>query len=306
MTPQKTLTPRATVELGLLALIWGGSFLAIRQALDQVPLATTVALRVAPAALVLWAVVLWRKRPIPRDPRIWGAFLVMGILNNVLPFSLMAWAQLHIETGLASILNGTTAIFGVVLAAIAFRDERLSARKVTGLALGFAGVIAAIGPDALAALDLRALAQLAMLAGTLSYACAGLWARAALQGLPAEIAAAGMLTGSSAILVPVALLTDGVPDLALMPATWMAILYAAVVATAAAYLLYFRVLAMAGSANLLFVTLMIPPIAIALGTAVRGEALSAHAFLGLGLLAAGLVVLDGRLLRRGRPAPAGG
>jgi drug/metabolite transporter (DMT)-like permease len=297
MTQQKSLTPRATAELALLACVWGGSFLAIRTALDEISVLTSVAWRVAPAALVLWLWVLGRGIPVPSGAGVWGAFLLMGVLNNVLPFTLMAWAQLHIETGLTSILNATTAIFATALAAAVFADERLSARKAAGIGLGFAGVVAAIGPEALTGLDLRSLAQLAVLGGALSYAIAALWARAKLGGVAPEAAAAGMLTGASLVLVPLALAIDGAPSLSLSAATWAGIGYYALVSTALAYLLYYRILATAGSANLSFVTLMIPPIVIALGALVRGEALAPQAFLGLALLAFGLTVLDGRILR---------
>ena len=111
-----TLSSRAWVELILLSFIWGGSFLAVRIALDEIPFVTTVAFRVGIAALVLWVYVTVRRLPVPRDPKIWGALLMMGLLNNVLPFSLMAWGQLHIETGLTSILNAGTAVFGVLAA----------------------------------------------------------------------------------------------------------------------------------------------------------------------------------------------
>jgi len=303
---QKALTPRATTELALLALLWGGSFLAIRTALDEVGVLSSVAWRVVPAAAAPWLWVVLRGHPVPRRPRVWAAFLVMGCLNNVIPFTLMAWAQLHIETGLTSILNATTAIFGVLLAALAFRDERLSLRKIAGVALGASGVVAAIGPGALRDLDLRAIAQLAVLAGTFSYACAGLWARRMLAGIAPEVSAAGMLTASALILLPLALLAEGAPPRSLSPAAWAGLIYSAMAATALAYVLYYRILAAAGAANLLFVTLMIPPFAIALGALARGEALAPNAFLGLGLLAAGLALLDGRVLaalrRRGPTA----
>lgn len=302
MSIQKTLTPKATFELTLLALIWGGSFLAIRIALDEIPVFTSVAWRVVPAALVLWGWAAFKGHAFPRGWRIWGAFLVMGALNNVIPFTLMTWAQLYIETGLTSILNSFTAIFGVLLAALAFRDERLSFRKSIGVLLGFGGVVMAIGPEALANFDLRSLAQVAVLGGTLSYACAGLWARTTMAGLAPETAAAGMLTGSSLFLVPLALIADGAPSFSLDPKTWLAMAYYAFAATALAYLLYYRVLAMAGSANLLFVTLMIPPVAIVLGASVRGETLPPSAFLGLALLTVGLAILDGRILKRFRNA----
>ena len=300
MTTQTSLSARAWAELLLLSVIWGASFLSIRIALDEVPVLTVVAHRVFWAMLVLWVVVAAMRLPVPRDLRIWGAFLVMGCLNNVVPFTLMAWGQLHIETGLTSILNAATAIFGVIVAAIVFADERLTSRKATGVVLGFLGVATAIGLSNLLALDLRSLAQLAVIGGTISYACAAAWARLMLRAVPAQVAAAGMLTGSSLIMVPLAYVVDGPPDLSLAPRTWMAIGYYALAGTALAYLLYYRVLAMAGAGNLTLCTLLIPPVAIVLGAAVLGEALLPQAYLGFAVLATGLLILDGRVLRRFR------
>ena len=306
MTPQKSLSSRAWIELSLLGAIWGASFLAIRFALDEIGFLTAVAHRVFWAALALWVVVLAMRLPVPRDPRVWGAFLVMGLLNNVIPFGLMAWGQLHIESGLTSIFNAATAIFGVIAAAIFFADERLTARKLVGVGLGFLGVATAIGLDALADFDIRSLAQLAVLGGAMSYALASVWARKTLAGLAPQVAAAGMLTGSALIILPVAVTFEGVPTLALQPVTLIAIGYYSLLATAGAYLLYYRVLSMAGSGNLMLVTLIIVPFAITLGALVRGESLPTNAVLGFALLALGLVVIDGRLLRRVRPRRAPG
>ncbi|WP_157136542.1 DMT family transporter [Sagittula stellata] len=293
---QTTISTRAWAELLLLALIWGGSFLAIRTALYEIGPLTAVLLRTGLAAAVLWPVVLWRRLPLPRTARTWSALLVMGCLNNAIPFSLMAWGQLHIPTGLTSILNATTAIFGVLVAALVFADERLTARKGIGVGLGFAGVATAIGPRDLMNIDPGSLAQLAVVAGTLSYACASAWVRARLGTLPPLVNACGMLTGATLVMAPLALAVEGLPDLALSTRGWTGVLYYALVATALAYLLYYRVLAMAGAGNLLLVTLLIPPVAILLGAWVRGETLAPTAYAGLGLLAAGLVVLDGRVL----------
>lgn len=306
MTVQQSLSPRAWVELFLLALIWGGSFLAIRLALDGVGVMTTVALRVAGAALVLWAYVAIRRLPLPTGRAIWGRFLVMGLLNNAVPFSLITWGELHIASGLAAILNAATAILGVLVAAAVFRDERLTARKAVGVALGFAGVATVIGLDALSGFDLTSLAQLAVLAAACSYALSAAYARHALKGLRPQVAAAGMLTGSSAMMVPLALAAEGVPSLRYAPEVWGGILYLAVVASALAYLLYYRVLALAGAGNVGLVTLLVAPIAILLGTLVLGEALSSTAYLGFALLAAGLLVIDGRVLRLGRAKPPAG
>ncbi len=289
------MTGRAWAEMILLATIWGASFLAIRVALDEVPPLTSVAHRTGWAMLALWAVVAVMRLPLPRDPRIWLGFLGMGLLNNVIPFGLMAWGQLYIETGLTSILNGATAIFGVIAAALFFADERITTRKAIGVTLGFLGVATAIGLDNFRSFDLQSLAQLAILAGTVSYALASVWARHFLGGLAPQVAAAGMLTGSTLIILPLAWIIDGPISLDLATPTLLAIGYYAFIATAGAYLLYYRVLALAGSGNLMLVTLLIPPVAIALGAWVRGEALGPNAFVGFALLALGLVILDGRL-----------
>lgn len=294
MSDQKTLSPRAWAELLLLGLIWGASFLSVRVALDEVPVLTLVLHRTFWAALALWLVVLWRRIPVPRDAGTWLAFGVMGVLNNVIPFGLITWGQQHLEIGLTSILNATSAIFGVLVAAVFFADERLSLNRIAGVLIGFLGVATAIGLENLARLDLRSTAQLAVLAATLSYALAGSWARARLGHLPPQVAAAGMLSASTLILLPCALLIDGPVRFDLGPQALVAIAYSALVATAGAFLLYYRVLTMAGSGNALLVTLLIPPVAISLGALVRQETLPPNAFAGFGLLALGLVILNRR------------
>lgn len=298
MSPQKHISRRAWFELALIGLIWGASFLSIRIALDEVPVITSVFHRVFWASLVLWIVILALRLPIPRDPRIWFGFLVMGLLNNVIPFGLMAWGQLYIESGLTSILNATTAIFGVIVAALVFPDERLTPRKIIGVALGFTGVAMAIGLNQLLSFDLRSTAQIAVLAGTVSYALASAWARLKLSDLPPQIAAAGMLTASMIIMFPAALIFDGPIRFDLQPITWLAIGYYSIIATACAYLLYYRVLAMAGAGNLMLVTLLIPPVAIVLGAVILDEALPPRSFAGFALLGLGLLALNGTFSRQ--------
>jgi drug/metabolite transporter (DMT)-like permease len=279
----------------VLALIWGGSFFSIRIALDEISPLMSVAHRVTLAMLVLWVVVATMRIPLPRNPRIWFAFLVMGLLNNVIPFVLMAWGQLYIESGLTSILNAFTAVVGVVMAALFFSDERLTPRKIIGVVLGFFGVAVAIGLENFKNFDLRSLAQLAVIGGTVAYAVAGVWARKNLVGMPPQLAAVGMLTGATVIMLPLVYFVEGLPTFDLTPRTLVAIGYYAVIATAAAYLLYYRVLAMAGSGNLMLVTLLVAPIAITLGAVVLGEKLSANAYVGFVILAVGLIILDGRV-----------
>jgi drug/metabolite transporter (DMT)-like permease len=296
-TPGFNISARAWAELVLLSAIWGGVFFSVAIALREIGPVTAVLHRVGWAAALLWLVVWARGLSVPREPRLWGAFLVMGCLNNVIPFTLMSWGQIQIGTGLTSIFNAMTAVFAVLVAAMFLRDEPLNARKLGGILLGFAGVVVIKGVDRLGALDPQALGTYAVLAGALSYAFAGAWARRTMAGQPPEVAAAGMLTGSTVVMIPLVLATEGVPSLALSAPTWGAIGYYSIVATAGAYLLYYRVLAMAGAGNLLLCTLIIPPVAILLAVAFLGETLEPQALAGFALIATGLAVIDGRLLR---------
>ena len=295
MIDQKSLSGRAWAEMMLLAMIWGGSFLSIRVALDEITPLTSVAHRTTWAMLVLWVIIAVMRIPLPRDPKICFSFLVMGLLNNVIPFTLMAWGQLHIESGLTSILNAFTAVVGVVIASLFFADERITLRKGIGVILGFFGVAVAIGLDNFRSFDLRSLAQLAVIGGTVAYAIAGVWARKRLVGMPPQMAAAGMLTGSTVIMLPLVYFIEGPLTFDLQPRTMLAIGYYAIIATAFAYLLYYRVLVMAGSGNLMLVTLLVAPLAITLGAVVLDEKLGANAYLGFGILALGLIILDGRV-----------
>tara|TARA_R110002096_G_scaffold2933_2_gene14912 strand:+ start:2253 stop:3152 length:900 start_codon:yes stop_codon:yes gene_type:complete len=294
---QQTVSLAAWITLAALAVIWGGSFLAFALILREVPVFTIVAHRVFWAALFLWGLVIAMGIPRPNLQQ-WRTLIVMGLLNNVIPFSLIIWGQTQIESGLASILNGTTAIFTFLLAALFFADERLTRRKSLGVAVAFVGVSTVIGIDALRSFDIRSLAQLAVIGACLSYAFAAVWARSKIKGLHPIMAATGMLTGSSIIIIPMALFIEGLPSFALNITTTASIIFLAVPATALAYLLYYRALRLAGSANLSLVTLLVPPVAVFLGAAILGERLSPSAFLGFGLIALGMVIIDGRLVTR--------
>ncbi|MEO0486631.1 MAG: DMT family transporter [Pseudomonadota bacterium] len=299
MTQQQTMTASAWGQLAALSLLWGGTFLNVRVALDALGPLTIVAHRVFWAALALWLVVLVARLPIPRGRRVLIGFIGMGILNNAIPFTLQAWGQLHIESGLTAILNAGTAVWGVLIAALFMADERLTLPRLVGVMLGFLGVATAIGLQSLTAFDPRNIAQLAVVASTISYALAGVWARRFLAGVHPLVAAAGMLTASTALMVPVAWTVEGPIQLALDLHTVLALAYLTLLATALAYALYYRVLAAAGSGNVMLCTLLVAPVAIVLGTLFLGETLASRALLGFGVLALGLLILSGRLpLRR--------
>ncbi|WP_417713650.1 DMT family transporter [Pseudophaeobacter arcticus] len=296
LSPAIDLT--AGLLLAVLALVWGGSFFFAEIALRELPPLTVTLFRVTLALPVLFLVVRLKGIAIPRGGRIWGAYLGMGALNNALPFSLIFWGQTQIESGLASILNGTTAVFGAVVAGLLLKDEPLTPQKLTGATLGFLGVAVIMGPTALTSLDPRNLAQLAVLAAACSYALASVWGKLFLGGQPPLMNALGMVTGSTVLMVPLALYVEGAPRFDLSVEVWGAVIGVAVLSTALAYLMYFEILHRAGSANLMLVTLLIPPVAVSLGAGVLGEQLSREAVLGFAIIGVGLIVTDGRLPRR--------
>ncbi len=301
MIVQRTIPPLAWALLFLLAFMWGGSFLANRIALEEVGVFTTVAFRVTGASVVLWIYVLVRRLEVPLTARALGTFVTLGLLNNAVPFTLIVWGQQHIASGLAAILNASTAIFTVLLVALIFSDERLTKNKALGVTIGFAGVITAIGVENLTKLDLSSVSQLALMGSSVSYAVSAAIGRVYLKGIRPEVSAAGMLTSASLFMIPMALWLEGVPTFAYEAATFGALAYLAVISSAFAYMLYYVVLNLAGAGNLSLVTLLVAPVAIVLGALVYGESLAANAFLGFALLALGLLIIDGRLRTRKKP-----
>ncbi len=286
-----------TMLVGL-SVLWGGSFFFVGVAVAELPPLTIVMLRVALAAIALWCIALAMGLRPPKNLRVWTAFLGMGLLNNVIPFVLIVWGQTQIASGLASILNATTPIFTVVVASMLLPDERATPLKLVGVMVGFIGVVVMIGVPAIDG-ERSLLAQVAIIAATLSYAFAGVYGRRfKTMTISPTITAAGQVTASALVLAPIALIVDGPLDIA-EPSigTWGAIVGLAVLSTSVAYVLYFKILESAGATNLLLVTLLIPVSAILLGSMFLNETLDAVHFVGIALIALGLSAIDGRLWR---------
>jgi drug/metabolite transporter (DMT)-like permease len=283
-----------------LSVVWGGSFLFVGIAVKELPPLTIVASRVLMGAAALLIVLRILGLHLPRTRQAWGAFLGMSILNNVIPFTLIVWGQSHIASGLASILNATTPLFTVIVAHYLTDDEHLTAQKFAGVLVGFAGVAVMIGAAAMTAWDASILAQLAVLGAALSYGFSGVFGRRfKTMGIPPLATAAGQVTVSSALLLPVALIVDQ-PWTLSVPSTGavLSMLALGLVSTAFAYLIFFRLLARAGATNVGLVTFLIPVSAILLGVLVLGEILAPRHIAGMVLIAAGLVLIDGRLVLR--------
>jgi drug/metabolite transporter (DMT)-like permease len=290
--------------LGTLSVLWGGSFFFAKVAVAELPPLTLVLGRVALAALALNLIVIASGRHMPGSPRIWGTFMAMGALNNLIPFSLIFWGQTQIASGLAAVLNATTPLFTVVLAHLFTRDERLTANRIAGVLIGMAGVAFMVGPEALEGLGLNVAAQLAVLGGALSYGLAGIYGRRfKAMGVPPLTTATGQVTATTVMMLPIALLVDR-PWTAAPPSlvTWGALLGLGLLSTALAYVLFFRILAGAGAVNVALVTLLIPVSAMLLGGFILDERFEWTAFAGMALIALGLAAIDGRavaLIQRG-------
>ena len=300
--------PMNAVEWGLLILlsvVWGGSFFFNQVAVAELPPLTVVAARVAGAALILLVVLRAFGIALPRDRRVWAAFLVMGLLNNAIPFTLIVWGQTQIASGVAAILNASTPVFTVILANFLTSDEPMTGRRMAGVLLGLAGVAAMIGGSAVEALGGEVLAKIAVLGAAVSYSLASIFGRRFRRMDVAPMATAtGQVMMSSLILVPLALLFDRPWTLPMPSAAALGSLAGiAAFSSAMAYVIYFRLLATAGATNLMLVTLLAPVTAILLGVAFLGEVLMPRHLVGMALIAAGLAAIDGRLLRRRVTSP---
>jgi drug/metabolite transporter (DMT)-like permease len=299
-------------KLLLLSFIWGGSFLlgliAVKGwpsgALNGLPPMTVVMVRVMVAATTLLIALRLMGISIPATRPVWLAFLGMGLLNNVIPFSLVFWGQSQMPAthavGLASILNATTPLFTVAIAHMMLDDEKISSSKIAGLIFGFIGVTVMIGVDLIASLEVSLIGQIACLCAALSYGFAGLFSRRfkQLQISPMQIAF-GQLTASSLIMIPLVLAFDQpwlLPKPGIIPV--LAIFLLGVIATALAYIIFFQILATAGATNLSLVTFLIPPSAILMGIIVLGESLKVQHVLGIAFIGLGLAAIDGRLWRK--------
>jgi drug/metabolite transporter (DMT)-like permease len=283
--------------LALLSLLWGGSFFFIKVMVMQIPPLTMVMGRVAIAAAALNASLWVCRTALPRGFGVWRSFFVMGLINNIIPFTLIAFGEARVSSALASILNATTPIFTVLTAHFLTGTERLTRSKLIGVLFGFLGVAVLIGPAALHADGgFSALGEVSCLLAAMTYAFAAIYGRR-FRNLAPLTAATGQVTASTLVLLPLSFAFDrpwalAAPGLS----SWLALAGIALLSTALAYVLYFRILAAAGATNVLLVTLLVPISTLLLGASILGERLSAESSAGMILIGLGLAAIDGRLL----------
>jgi drug/metabolite transporter (DMT)-like permease len=281
----------------VLSVLWGGSFYFAKIAVLEIPPMTLALGRVGIAAAVLAVFARVMGSPFPRDAATWWQLTMMAAFNNVIPFTLIFWGQIHITIGLAGILNATSPLFGVVAAHLMTHDDRLSAGRIAGLIAGFIGVVLLIGPDLLSELGGNVLAELACLAGSCFFALGAVMSRR-VRGYPPVVVATGQLTMSTILLLPLVLLFDRPSSVlvASRAAIW-ALISLALLSSALAYLIYFRIIARAGATNALIVTFLVPVSAIVLGILLLGETMGARQLAGMAAIFVGVAAIDGRTAR---------
>lgn len=296
MPPQpETIDRQSWLLLLVLSVLWGCSFFFVGVALRELPPLTLALARVVFAAALIYPVFKWQGGVLPTSFASWMPFTVMGVFNNIIPFSLIFAGQMHISSGLASVLNATTPLFTVLVLA-SFGDERLILRRVIGVLIGLLGVYVLRDPDH-AQSENQIIGMLFCLGAALSYGFAGLWGRRHFNNVPPLTTSTCQLISSSIIMAAIAGTMEQPWHLP-MPGltTWAALFGLAALSTALGYIVFFTILKRAGASNVMLVTLLMPVPAILLGVMVLNEPLALRDIAGALVIAASLLVIDGRVL----------
>ena len=286
--------------IAILSILWGGAFFLIEVGLRSYSPNILVFMRLALAVPPMWIVMRLMGERLPTDMKSWALLMVVGALNCALPFILFFWGQQYLDSGYASILNATTPIWGVVVAHFMTHDEKATPARIVGVLVGMAGIIVMVGPDAMKGLSNNLLAQIACIVSTLFYSFAAIYGRRLSQTqMTPMVVATGQTAMAALFMLPVVLLFDQ-PWAMAMPRldSTLAGITLALLSTALAYILYFRLIDRAGASNAQLVAFLMPILAVILGIAFLGERLSGGQIAGAGLIAVGLAILDGRLVAR--------
>ncbi len=276
--------------LGLLATVWGASYTFIKIGVATIPPITMIASRTIIAAAILLTVMKLLGVAMPRDGANWRRFLTQSLINSAIPFTLIAWAEQYINAGLGTILNSTSPIFTFLLTAAVTRHEPVTGRKLFGVLLGIAGITVVIGPDALSGIGTHVVAQLAIIAATICYACAAIFGRS-FSTLNPLVPAAGSMICGGAILVPMSLIFEHPWTLTPSTSSLLALLCLSVFSTAFAFILYFYLLRALGSVGVTAQAYLRVPVGVMLGMAFLGETLSLNQMLGLVLVVGGVAAM---------------
>jgi drug/metabolite transporter (DMT)-like permease len=292
---EKIRTPRAGVAgelalLLLLAMLWGASYSFIKLGVATIPPITLIAARTLIAGVLLLLIMRWRGLRMPTDAATWRRFAFQACFNSVIPWTLIAWAERSVDAGLATILNSAAPIFTFLFTALITRHEQASPRKLLGVVAGMAGICLIVGMDAFAQAGRDLVAELAIVAATICYACAAIFGRS-FKGLDPMAPAAGSLLCGTAILTPLSLACEQPWTLAPSATSLLALLALAAFSTAAAFVVYFRLIQTLGSVGTTAQAYLRVPIGVALSVAFLGEKLPPTAWIGLACVVLGVAAM---------------
>ena len=277
-----------------LGILWGASFLFVEVLLDLINPFLIVYFRVSIASVILVLYLYLSKTKFKVTNKIVYYLFIMALLNNVVPFLLIAYGQQTTTGGLASILNANTSLITILLASMFISYEKLTVNRILGVLIGLFGIIIAVGYESFLTIYDDSYGKFLILLATVSYSFAGIWAKLKLSDVPPLISATGMLTFSTVILSPFAAIyfNDDLINLN-FPIIFYSIMFA-VLCSVIAYFLYFKILEKTGAGNLLICTIIIPPASIILNSLILGQVISISELIGLMIIILGLIVLDGR------------
>lgn len=281
------------VELALLvtlATLWGGSYTFIKLGVATIPPVTLIAARTAIAGLLLLVVMWARGVRMPTDGPTWQRFAFQAVLNSVIPWTLIAWGERHVDAALATILNSAGPIFTFLLTAVVTRHEATSPRKLFGVVAGMVGILLIVGVDAFHDIGSGLVAEAAIVAATICYACAAIFGRS-FKGLDPMAPAAGSLLAGAAVLIPASLVFEQPWTLSPALSSVLALLALAVFSTAAAFAIYFRLIQTLGSVGTTAQAYLRVPIGVAISVAILGETLSQTAWIGLACVVLGVAAM---------------
>ncbi|MCK5154188.1 MAG: DMT family transporter [Spirochaetales bacterium] len=297
----KSMHPADWLLLMLLSFLWGGSFFFNEIVLRQLSPFTLVFARVFMAAVFLWVFIIFsRGRRSASPTKFSGQFvivsMVLGFFNNFVPFSLIVWGQQYIEGGEASIINAAAPLFSAILGQFIRGGEKLTKNRIIGLIVGWFGVFLLVGQSGFSESGNILYGRLAVLGASLCYALGALYGKR--FNFPPMVLSAGMLSAAAIYLLPFVIFFDEPWGIHLHTGTLLSMISLSLFSTALAYLIYFKLLARVGATNLLLVTFLIPLTALILGMVFLGETPGWRAYLGFGIITAGLLIVDGRFVRK--------
>jgi drug/metabolite transporter (DMT)-like permease len=296
----RMLPPREFGLVLLLGILWGSPYALTKISLETIPPVTLVAARVSLAAAALWLIAIWRGYKMPKERSLIGLLFIQGLISCVAPYTLIAFGQQTVESGLAAILNSTTPLFVGVIGVLWTRHEPLTSRRILGAAIGFSGVIAIAGANALFGLGQSVAGQAAIILATISSAFSVIHGRR-FDSLAPELVAAGMLTAAAIVLVPFSFIVEAPWQVSPSMPSVIALLVNAVVATALGFAIYFRLIRTVGSMATASVGYLKPAVGVLLGWLIFGEPFTLVMALGLVAILLGVAIVTGGIPPPGLP-----